>query len=212
MGLGTVAGDLYTDIDELCTGQGRSDIDIGSTTVFLGFQLGNNWLVGNILPKTPNINISYHAKHKMAHNTCNKNAVYFTWDEIMPNNQQKTWTIYAGFKDWRVPTSKELLTLVRCSNGTAADIASRASCSGKGWGVDINSYHSPTIDTSIFTNAPNGTFWTASHHETVSKAAWVVDFRSGLESWEYCNVTKYVRLVRTNPQLLDGLKLPTIPK
>ena len=75
---------------------------------------------------------------------------------------------------WRVPTLKELLTLMDEGHGTG-----------------------PWIDATAFPNAPAVVFWTSVPSAKISGNAWFVDFSSG-ESYDYYGATDTfaVRCVR----------------
>ena len=75
---------------------------------------------------------------------------------------------------WRVPTPKELLTLMDEGHGTG-----------------------PWIDATAFPSAPAVVFWTSAPSATISGNAWFVDFLSG-EAYDYYGATNSysVRCVR----------------
>ena len=81
---------------------------------------------------------------------------------------------YAGYDDWRLPTPKELLTIVD------------------------NSRHDPAIDTTYFPNIPSlPGFWSSATYIIMTDIAWYVDFSDG---WVLTNSSNpgnhYVRCVR----------------
>jgi fibronectin type 3 domain-containing protein len=79
-----------------------------------------------------------------------------------------------GFNDWRLPTRKELLTLVDTSAA----------------------YPRPTIDIDAFPNTANTYHWTSTVYEFDPKMAWFVYFGSGYDYYEYKSFASHVRLVR----------------
>ena len=86
---------------------------------------------------------------------------------------------YASYTDWRLPTPKELLTIVD------------------------NSKYDPAIDTTYFPNTPSSYFWSSSPDADDTPYAWSVGFNNGdgynhAKSYNYL----YVRCVR-------GAALPT---
>ncbi|MCX8517073.1 MAG: DUF1566 domain-containing protein, partial [Rhodoferax sp.] len=79
-----------------------------------------------------------------------------------------------GFTDWRLPTVKELQTLV---NYGVAD-------------------PSPTIDTTLFPNTQGGYYWSSSRNVDINSHAWGVDFVHGLVGYSNRDFEDHVRLVR----------------
>ncbi len=79
---------------------------------------------------------------------------------------------YAGYTDWRLPTPKELLTIVD------------------------NSRYKPVIDTTYFPNTPSSYFWSSSTHAYDTNDAWLVDFSYGSVYGNYKTGNLYVRCVR----------------
>jgi len=110
-------------------------------------------------------------------NTCLGEAKKFNWEE------GKTQTLnFTGYSDWRVPTIKELRTLVYCSSGKPDyfnpelhDLNKTFSCEGD--------YKKPTIVEEAFPNTPSASFLSS---ELVVPAflnidmAWSVNFELGL--------------------------------
>ena len=78
-----------------------------------------------------------------------------------------------GYKDWRMPTRKELRTIVDYQQSF------------------------PAIDTSVFPNTVATSFWTSEPNETYPNFAWHTDFKFGLASYYFFKSgKKAVRLVR----------------
>lgn len=77
-----------------------------------------------------------------------------------------------GYTDWRMPTIKELISLVDYSR------------------------HSPA---SSFPGMPNKTFWSSSPNAVNPSLAWYVDFSDGLADYGGKGDTNYVRCVRRGP-------------
>ncbi|MGL1889191.1 MAG: protein kinase [Reichenbachiella sp.] len=96
---------------------------------------------------------------------------------------------YAGYSDWRIPSNKELHTLVMCtSNKPARYPINGRKCKGV--------YSKPTIFSLAFPDTP-GEFWSSAAFSFFSGSAWGVDFYVGGDSGsKYRNLGKYVRLVR----------------
>lgn len=61
---------------------------------------------------------------------------------------------FAGHDDWRLPSYRQLKTIVYCSSGRPDFYPDRSQ------GECAGDYSSPTIDTSVFPNAYAGWFWT----------------------------------------------------
>jgi len=79
---------------------------------------------------------------------------------------------YAGYRNWRLPTKRELLSLV-------------------------SSRHShPSIDNRVFPHTPASGYWTASAFASGDDYAYSVDFMNGHGSLDFVSRRKLVRLVR----------------
>ncbi len=106
------------------------------------------------------------------------------WPNVVDNGQSHNWTsalaycdgfIHAGHEDWRVPTAKELLTIVK-EGGSA-----------------------PHIDTVLFGNTPKLGHWTSTPYQPDPSQAWFVDFNaaaSGLVGHDMTTSPYPVRCVR----------------
>ena len=85
---------------------------------------------------------------------------------------------HLGFKDWRVPTIKELLSI-----------------------VDYDRFN-PIIDTDVFLETVPYHYWSSSPVHSSNSYAWVVDFYSGNSNWNLKDgdffARFFVRLVRNN--------------
>ena len=87
----------------------------------------------------------------------------------------------AGFSDWRLPTRKELLTLV---DDTRAG---------------------PAIDTAFFPDCKSDWYWTSTPYaSSPSGCAWVVNFNNGYSSWYGQGGEGFVRAVRSSQSLGAG--------
>jgi len=122
---------------------------------------------------------------------CTGNAKQYPWQAALDTTKvlnQKGG--YAGYRDWRLPTKEELLSLVYCSSGrpkTWNDTGRR--CQGN--------YEKPTIFQQAFPNTPSSFFWSGSPHAYYSAGVWGVNFgngdaNSGLKSSDF-----NARLVRS---------------
>lgn len=107
-------------------------------------------------------------------NRCEGKAAGISWDDAL--NQVEILNAgkgFAGFRDWRLPTVKELATLVE--------------------------YDRPSpIDLSLFPATPSLWYWSSTPFQRQATRAWFVAFGSGDISIERIdNQSLHVRLVRT---------------
>lgn len=103
--------------------------------------------------------------------TCTGNAVAYTWQQALQQADDYT---FAASSDWRVPSVKELASILE------------------------NACNFPAINLRVFPQTPTKKFWTASTYADENIRVWLVDFDFGApnkgskgESWTY------VRLVRS---------------
>ncbi|SJM92255.1 DUF1566 domain-containing protein [Crenothrix polyspora] len=111
-----------------------------------------------------------------ANHTCNLLATtYDNWQQALQQAQTiNSSTGFAGYKDWRVPNIKELITLVE------------GQC------------HHPAINLSVFPTTSGSAFWSSSSLASDRDVAWLVDFASGGTSKSSkTNGEAQVRLVRS---------------
>lgn len=111
---------------------------------------------------------------RKAGNSCEGQAAGISWDDAL--NQVEILNAgsgFAGFKDWRLPTIKELATLV--------------------------DYERPSpIDLTLFPATPSLWYWSSTPYQRQGSRAWFVAFGSGDISIERIdNQSLHVRLVRT---------------
>ncbi len=98
-------------------------------------------------------------------------ASTYTWQDALALSGSS----FAGYTDWRLPNIKELSSL-----------------------ASLNCY-SPSINTTMFPNTPNASFWSSSPYANNTSYAWRLIFSDGFGSGNYRNFSYRVRLVRHNP-------------
>jgi hypothetical protein len=101
--------------------------------------------------------------------TCEGDAKKFTWDDAI-----KLTSNFAGYNDWRLPTNKELRSLIYCSDGMTQTLGKEES--GR---LCTASPLSPTINTIYFPNTPSDWFWSSTPRANSSSSAWRVYFYNG---------------------------------
>ena len=96
-------------------------------------------------------------------------TTYLNWGAALRQAEAST---YAGYKDWRLPNSKELESLVEVA------------C------------YDPAINDTVFPNDPATWVWASSPSANYANVAWGVYFGSGNSSGNYRYYNNAVRLVR----------------
>lgn len=113
---------------------------------------------------------------------CSGEPKKVNWDAAMKLNKN----------GWRVPTVKELGTIVYCSSGETKGVSksgSSSECAGN--------YHRPTINIIAFPDTKtNQGYWSSSPDRHFSNNAWVVFFSTGNDNNYDKSHSRYVRLVR----------------
>jgi Caspase domain/Protein of unknown function (DUF1566) len=128
--------------------------------------------------------------------TCSFEAQRFTFDHAQKQAGQ------INGKSWRVPTVRELHSLVWCSNGKT--IGKADTKDGQGdiehhcAGDPGKDYISPTIRGAVFPDTLSTWFWTSTPYASGSGLAWVVYFDLGNVNYHYRSDERYVRLVRAS--------------
>lgn len=135
--------------------------------------------------------------------TCQGEAKQYTYEAALQAvkdiNSSRS---LAGKSDWRVPTHRQLLGLVVCSQGTrkvAIDLGDGGPLVQHVCAVDGKA--GPTLEQSVFPNTPGGTgpwFWSSSPQTGVPDHAWFVNFFNGYVNAAYRNNPFYLYLVRGN--------------
>lgn len=110
---------------------------------------------------------------------------------------------YSGKRDWRVPTVRELQTLRLCSTGF--DRKTRDIQDG---GSEVHAYcndnaMTPTINTELFPQTSDGSFWSSSPSADQPRSAWDVNFKYGSPNSNGRINPRYVRLVRGEGKLYE---------
>lgn len=116
-------------------------------------------------------------------NTCAGEAKKFTFDDAQKQ---------AG-NGWRVPTVRELHSLVWCSTGTTQDRIDPQDGKAALEYRCVFEYTRPTIRQAAFPNTPGDWYWTSTPW---ASGAWSVNFYDGDVDGNGRSVASHVRLVR----------------
>lgn len=175
-----------------------------STLTRLGLSLIAVWVLSACSKPGPTVVIDGNEWMRCAlgqtweENTCTGKAQTFTFDEALATAKRLNAEggVY-GKTDWRVPTVRQLASLLVCSTGfekttTEIEDGAPAVASGCNGGSDR-----PTIDVKKFPNA-HAVFWSSSPYVRDSRAAWAVSFGYGGIDYSGLSFDYQVRLVRAS--------------
>lgn len=128
----------------------------------------------------------------------------YTWQAAKDHAKGVT---FAGYSDWRLPTIKELHTLVYCSKGGRGFALDQNGKSKKVDGVEQNggclgnNYARPTINQVLFPNTKSNTYWSTPSYVALPANAWNVFFYDGYAGALTKSFGEFVRLVRGGQSL-----------
>jgi peptidoglycan hydrolase-like protein with peptidoglycan-binding domain len=107
---------------------------------------------------------------------------------------------FAGYNDWRIPTIKELRTLVYCSNKSSAlqDLEFQSKSTQYNYGGCSGKYKKPTINFSIFSDVKHKNVWSSESLKKYKNNKYVVDFSNGRVDSIFYSHKASIRLVRGN--------------
>lgn len=105
---------------------------------------------------------------------CYGTATGHTWAEALELAEE---SVFADYDDWRLPSIKELMSLVETCR------------------------YNPAINHTVFPSTLSSEFWSSSPYTNNSQEAWYVRFSAGQAQIEYRGYDNNVRLVRGGPSL-----------
>lgn len=131
--------------------------------------------------------------------TCQNEAKKYSLQQAKKIAKYKS---YANHNDWRLPTIKELNSLIYCSNGKQIQhlqdgynimiTEGRRGCLSNSKGL----YKSPTINQQLFPNTSSFIYWSSTPFSYLSNQSWAVDFNEGYDGQDSRSYHGHVRLVR----------------
>ena len=115
---------------------------------------------------------------------CAGEAQEFSWNEAKKINN--SYEYYNGYADWRLPEIDELSTIRVCENGYAnseyielpSGVEVPEACYPSNTSNNPFTYET-SLDTSIFTNTPNGYYWSITEETFNPTSIWGLDTRGG---------------------------------
>lgn len=109
-----------------------------------------------------------------------------------------------GYRDWTLPTVRQLITLRMCTSGYSQRTENPQDGGSTIPGNCVEGSVKPTIDTIVFHGFSGNHFWSSTPYVGYDNFAWNVDFSSGYFGGDrYRSDAIYVRLVRA-VQVSDG--------
>lgn len=142
---------------------------IAATTLTNRFQIKTN---GTVLD-TQTGRLWKQCSEGQAEGGCTGSATQYTRQQALERAQSANKASFAGYKDWRVPTIKELA------------------------GIMERQCIFPTINLAVFPNTPNDLFWTSEPYAKYTYRAWYSNFAYGYHGYTLNESSRYsVRLVR----------------
>lgn len=115
----------------------------------------------------------------------------YTWGDAMAKFDKVK---FLEHSDWRLPTIKELRTLIHCDNGTPVTVSLKHGCIGEN--ASNGQFSAPTINKILFPRSGAGRYWSSDTSQQLNFKAWVVSFYDGKHSDLDKSKSKRVRLVR----------------
>ena len=100
---------------------------------------------------------------------CSGSASGYNWEKALGAAEGH---VFATYSDWRLPNIKELSSLA------------------------ARDRYSPAINSTVFPNTPNSSYWSASPNANGSNYAWLLNFAYGYDRYDFRNDNYHVRLVR----------------
>ena len=105
-----------------------------------------------------------------------------------------------GDEAWRLPTVRELMSLVQCSSSITRFSDDPEDGGGKIENWCDGPFDRPTINKEFFPDTPARRYWTASSYQGKSSANWGVLFNTGRMSADLRSEKNLIRLVRSVPK------------